>query len=489
MRYVIPILLLALPVTLLAVEDPTPMGRNPHGNIIWNCSDCHTSESWDNLRPDIKFDHAQTGFNLIGAHKQADCAACHKDSVFSHIGTACLDCHADHHQGQLRTDCAECHTPRDWQPRQELLLQHAERGFPLTGAHAATDCEACHQGHSRLEYIGTPTNCEACHTSELHGVTDPDHTQAAFQDGCERCHNAAFGTWARTTYDHPSSFPLTGAHQTLPCNACHAAGFVGTATQCFACHSSEFAATDNPDHEAAGFSTECQTCHTTVAWEPASFDHNSTAFPLNGAHLTADCMACHADGFAGTATQCFACHSDEYTSTSDPDHDASGFSTECQTCHSTIAWEPASFDHNSTAFPLLGAHQTLACIACHQTVYAGTPTVCIACHQQDYDATTDPNHATAQFPTDCENCHGFNAWTPANWDHDALYFPIYSGPHREKWNNCVECHTVPTDYILFDCTACHEHNQTDMDNKHGEVNNYQYVSAACYSCHPTGRSD
>jgi hypothetical protein len=27
-----------------------------------------------------------------------------------------------------------------------------------------------------------------------------------------------------------------------------------------------------------------------------------------------------------------------------------------------------------------------------------------------------------------------------------------------------------------------------MDDKHSGVNNYQYISSACYNCHPNGRN-
>ncbi len=478
--------LLVFPAILFAgTEFPRP-GQNPHGEIKWDCQDCHTADSWEKLRQDIKFDHTRTGFNLLGAHQKVLCASCHKDPVFNRVGTACLDCHTDHHQGRLGNDCSECHTTRDWGPQQELLMRHAERGFPLTGVHAVADCESCHRGHDRGEYVGTPTACEACHAGELARVEDPDHTQTAFQTDCQNCHHAAFGSWSRTTYEHPGTFPLTGAHLSIPCGACHTGGFTGTPTRCFDCHATEYAATDDPDHETGDFSTECQLCHTTTAWEPASFDHNTTGFTLMGAHQSLACIACHQTVYAGTPSTCIGCHQSDYDGTNDPDHAAAQFSTDCENCHSQTAWEPATFDHNTTGFSLLGAHQSLNCLACHQTVYAGTPSTCIGCHQSDYDGTTDPNHAAAQFPVDCEGCHTMNAWEPADWDHDGMYFPIYSGAHRDEWNTCGECHTISSDYSLFDCTACHEHNQTDMDDKHNEVNNYQYVSTACYTCHPQG---
>ncbi|MEW6410934.1 MAG: hypothetical protein AB1483_00515 [Candidatus Zixiibacteriota bacterium] len=390
---------------------------DPHGKLAWDCVSCHTTESWHRLAEDMKFSHAETGFRLLGAHKKVACRSCHKDLRFSNIGTACADCHVDHHMGQLGTDCQSCHIVRDWGPQTNLLSQHAERGFPLTGVHAIADCDACHRNEDRQEFTDTPTECISCHRNDLEAAVSPDHNALAFNTDCQRCHSAAFGSWTVTTYAHPAVFPLTGAHANLECTACHQQTFVGTPTDCIGCHDADFRATADPDHEAAGFSTDCVLCHTTTAWTPASFDHAKTAFPLDGQHAVVDC------------------------------------------------------------------------VACHQTGYAGTPTDCYACHQNDYEATSDPSHIAAHFPTNCESCHSASGWTPADWDHDAQYFPIYSGTHREKWQDCSECHTIPTDFSSFDCTNCHEHNQTDMDAKHTEVTNYQYLSSACYSCHPTGSSD
>ena len=53
-------------------------------------------------------------------------------------------------------------------------------------------------------------------------------------------------------------------------------------------------------------------------------------------------------------------------------------------------------------FPLTGKHQTVACAQCHVGgKYAGTPTDCYACHQAKYQATKNPNHVAAGFPTTC----------------------------------------------------------------------------------------
>ena len=111
----------------------------------------------------------------------------------------------------------------------------------------------------------------------------------------------------------------------------------------------------------------------------------------------------------------------------------------------------------------------------------------MSCHESDYNSTTDPNHATAQFPTDCESCHNTSAWEPADWDHDGQYFPINSGKHNNEWDVCADCHVNSNDYKQFECINCHEHNnKADLDDKHKDEQDYNYDSISCYTCHPNG---
>jgi hypothetical protein len=110
----------------------------------------------------------------------------------------------------------------------------------------------------------------------------------------------------------------------------------------------------------------------------------------------------------------------------------------------------------------------------------------VSCHESDYQNTTDPNHAAANFPLTCEVCHSTTAWEPANWNHDQLYFPIYSGKHRNEWNTCADCHVDQTNFAVFECIFCHEHRQSKMDDEHDGVSGYVYQSTACYNCHPNG---
>lgn len=115
-----------------------------------------------------------------------------------------------------------------------------------------------------------------------------------------------------------------------------------------------------------------------------------------------------------------------------------------------------------------------------------TPNTCVGCHLTDYNATVDPNHKSAQFPTDCKSCHDETAWVPSSFDHDGMYFRIYSGTHIQGtvWTTCNTCHTNSSDYSVFTCIQCHQHsNKTEVDLKHKDVRGYSYTSPACLSCH------
>ncbi|HKJ42494.1 MAG TPA: hypothetical protein VKA27_10400, partial [Sunxiuqinia sp.] len=102
------------------------------------------------------------------------------------------------------------------------------------------------------------------------------------------------------------------------------------------------------------------------------------------------------------------------------------------------------------------------------------------CHQPDYNNSTDPNHAAANFPTDCESCHTTNDWKPSTFNHDAQYFPIYSGKHSGRWSSCATCHTQPTNFAIFTCVT---------SSCHTRAHNQDQGSDGCYRCHPTGQGD
>jgi hypothetical protein len=136
-------------------------------------------------------------------------------------------------------------------------------------------------------------------------------------------------------------------------------------------------------------------------------------------------------------------------------------------------------------------HASLRCEDCHRQTgaqqFTGRTAPCVTCHQATYDATTAPAHAAMGLPTQCEVCHQFTTWSFARFpQHDARYFPVYSGAHAGVWRNCTTCHTDPTSYRVFVCTTCHT--QPETDPHHQGMAGYQWQSTSCLACHPAGRT-
>ncbi len=455
-------------------------------NYPTDCTMCHNTSSWGQST----FDHSTTVFPLTGAHITVQCSSCH-NAGFAGTPTDCYSCHQknfqnttdpNHVTGNFPTDCTQCHSTTNWT---DATFDHSKTAFPLTGAHITVDCASCHASG----FTGTPTDCYSCHKSTYDNAQNPNHAAAGISTDCKSCHNT--NAWIPSGFNHATTgFELTGSHLTVDCSSCHKGTTSGLTPDCVSCHRDKF--NTAPNHVSQNYPTDCNLCHNTSAWSQTTFDHNTTAFPLTGSHISVQCSSCHQKGFTGTPTQCYSCHQLNFESTTNPSHTAIALSTDCQTCHTTDpGWKPALFPVHSNFFPIVGAHTAIAndCAKCHNGNYTSTPNACVGCHLSDYNATTDPPHASNGFPTDCISCHTQNGWTPATFDHDSKYFPIYSGQHRNVWNSCATCHTNPSNYADFSCTDCHEHSRANTDRHHSDVSGYVYLSSACYNCHPTGRAE
>lgn len=257
------------------------------------------------------------------------------------------------------------------------------------------------------------------------------------------------------------------------------------------------AAPDTPPPNPHGsYVEECGLCHSAAAWIPArispKFDHAKFGFPLDGAHAQTACRACHASldfSKVKPKSACLGCHEDVHQGE---------FGQDCARCHtarSFIDHARMARAHNITRFPLTGAHLATDCEACHRPGgqghlnYVNLRIDCVACHLDDYNATTNPSHTAGNFSTDCTECHSPVSWRAARFpNHDALFFPIFSGAHRGKWTTCSECHVNPGNITQFECILCHAHSDsTNMANKHAGVSGYAFNSQACYGCHPDGK--
>jgi hypothetical protein len=299
---------------------------------------------------------------------------------------------------------------------------------------------------------------------------------------CAFCHSAEAWSPARVSarFDHAKKgFALVGAHSQAACRSCHASlDFRGAASSCTSCHE---------DIHRGELGSDCARCHTPRNFLDRSVmarSHRLTRFPLSGTHLTVDCEACHTPApqgrmaFVNVPTQCVACHQVQFQAARNPDHVTVGFPETCQECHAPTTWSAARFNHESFGFALTGMHRSLTCEQCHGSGgFTGASAACASCHQQDYDATADPNHLAASFPTTCQTCHTTSGWTGAAFNHS--WFRL---PHRDA--DCADCHTSPANYAVFVCTNCHT--QSETDREHRERSGYTWDSAACYRCHPRG---
>ncbi len=446
------------------------------------CEDCHTINNWQSVR----FDHAKfAGFALTGMHATLDCVACHAGGKYKGTPATCVGCHLpdfqkagnpNHVSLGLPQTCQDCHSTAAWQP---ASFKHESVGFPLTGGHAKLQCDQC---HTNGNFNITTTACVSCHLKDFQSTTNPNHTTTGIPQQCEICHTTS--AWQPATFDHSkTAFPLTGAHTKVACAQCHTNGNYNlTATACVSCHLKDFQGTTNPNHATTGIPQQCEVCHSTSAWQPATFDHSKTGFPLTGAHVSVTCAQCHTNGnYNLSSTTCVGCHLKDFQGTSNPNHTTAGFPQQCEICHTTSNWNATSFNHASTGWPLTGAHSGLQCSQCHANAnYNITNTTCVSCHLKDFQGTNNPNHVTSGFPQQCDVCHSTAAWSPASFNHNNTSFPL-TGKHTSV--PCASCHvnnnytTVPTD-----CFSCHK-------MEYQATNNPNHLSAGfpttCATCHTT----
>ena len=388
------------------------LGQNsPHGNIQFDCEDCHSSSSWKISAGTAKFNHSITGFELIGQHKQVDCKQCHSTLKFEQVRKDCFTCHKDIHKNSVGQDCEKCHTPQSWLIRNVNEL-HQKSRFPLLGQHASADCKQCHNLYNDLNFEPLGVKCYDCHKSNYLSTQNPNHTAVGFSTNCEDCHNFVDKKWGFASFGH-DFFPLEGGHKISNCFECHQQStFKGLSQDCYTCHQNDFESTTEPNHVTSQFSHDCKTCHKISAWKPALFDHSKTQFQITGAHVNADCADCHKTGYVNTPTDCFSCHKSNYDKTSNPNHSSAGFQTTCEDCHTTKAWKPASFDHDTKFFPIYsGEHKDEwnTCSDCHTNSNDYKVFSCINCHEHSNKAEVDDDHkgvnGYSYVSSECYRCH------------------------------------------------------------------------------------
>ncbi len=98
-------------------------GEDKHkGGLGEKCGKCHNPNGWRLWR----FDHSSnTEYRLTGAHKDLDCASCHKKKLWGKNSTPtnCFSCHQDDdiHRGGFGLNCRRCHITKTFQ---EIKIRH-----------------------------------------------------------------------------------------------------------------------------------------------------------------------------------------------------------------------------------------------------------------------------------------------------------------------------------------------------------------------------
>jgi hypothetical protein len=447
------------------------------------CSDCHTEHqgldyeliAWPQERDG--FDHTTTGFALTGRHATIDCRTCHLakhvsnaeflqaagkdlDRTWLGLDPACTACHDDVHQGQFTRECTQCHETGAWKPASRF--DHAATTFVLDGRHRDVVCDRCHApvtaeagGKPYRRYAAVPAgDCIACHV---------DPHAGALGGPCAKCH-VTIG-WRQNvagSFDHERThYPLRGKHARVECAGCHSGERRKPAfAVCADCH-----------HDAHGAAElqrprllACENCHTVDGFRPARFSlaqHDSTAFPLRGAHLAVACDACHKPlaakapaNLAPACAGCIDCHSDPHKGQTAR---VQG-SRSCGACHVEASWRQVTFDHAATGYPLENGHARAKCRKCHDGAVfnSGQPVrPCASCHQDIHAGQFAVDGTTA-----CDRCHVTVDWLAETFVHDRdSRFPL-RGEHE-----------------AVKCQACH------LPLEGGRSLRFKPLDTACATCH------
>ena len=306
-------------------SDCVSCHEDPHkGKLANACAQCHTEDAFNLFVGKKSFDHNKTKFALKGKHNSVDCFSCHKKTseplnVFQdRLGVGvndCKTCHEDAHEGKFGNDCAKCHTEKSFKELKNMdFFDHSVTDYPLEGKHTEVDCKKCHSG-SYTDPIDFSA-CNKCHQDYHKG----DFLKDGSSPDCNECHSLieGFGYTLYSIEQHQeTAFPLEGAHMATPCFACHVSEeetwrFRDLGTDCISCHENVHEAKFAIDGV-----TDCKRCHEPNTWFPSRFDHNLTAFPLEGEHASVECKACHTSSFeAGKEVvlyklgkfECIDCH-------------------------------------------------------------------------------------------------------------------------------------------------------------------------------------
>ncbi len=320
------------------------------------------------------FDHAGTGFLLLGGHATTPCETCHVGGVFKGTPRNCDGCHAPGRRvvatpkntSHIVTDapCDSCHFNT-----YTFLGAKYNHGTALPG-----QCLSCHNGRIAAGRPSThnagfmlTNSCDNCHRTYAFLPASWNHVGVT-PGTCENagCHVAGSGN---RYYRSVATLPLGATHMTFtltatkPCDTCHnfvrwtPAMHMPTTGRCDSCHVGGQAQGTPAGHATVG-TEDCSGCHfqSLGSWLPALGGKPANHIPYDA-----------------TATSCHTCH----TTTGGPSIHGpalhaylTGVAGGCATCHikpgnTTYPWgQQAKSSHDGSS----GSN----CTGCHEhTVAAG----------------------------------------------------------------------------------------------------------------------
>jgi len=284
----------------VSFKNCTSCHKDIHDNKYGqNCSQCHSEVSFLKIKQINNFNHSTTNFPLMGKHQFVTCANCHKSGYKSAVKyNQCVDCHADYHNRQFAVqgrspDCSDCHSTLGFERSDFTIERHNQAAFKLTGAHLATPCFDCHKKSGKWSFREIGMDCIDCHSDIHEPYLDKRYYEEA---SCESCHSS--NRWSDINFDHSkTNFALEGAHLSQSCRSCHFntdddgiqyQQFSELSSSCVSCHQD----VHNGQFEDLG-GTDCLKCHSYADWTASNFDHDGTAFKLDGRHKDLACIQCH----------------------------------------------------------------------------------------------------------------------------------------------------------------------------------------------------
>ncbi|MBK7407779.1 MAG: cytochrome c family protein [Saprospirales bacterium] len=261
------------------------------------CAECHNEDSFSYSGSMDNFNHNRTSFVLVGKHVAVDCRDCHTEKLTDPLPHSdCASCHTDYHESQFvqngsGPDCAKCHTVDGFDVTLYTLEDHNRTKFQLDGAHMATPCFECHLQKEKWLFREIGEKCVDCHDDVHKGYLDSKYYPS---QTCQNCHLST--QWKDNQFDHKlTGYQLEGAHAQQNCAACHGkdeqypqVNFNALTQTCTECHDN----VHDRQFEKNG-TTSCESCHGFDNWDASKFDHDATAFKLDGKHVDVECKECH----------------------------------------------------------------------------------------------------------------------------------------------------------------------------------------------------